>query len=378
MDDSSSSEDSEIDVFLIPLEDGHILVRPVDNHQLGVAGGSSTWGTWFSKSVPLVAALVGDIEGSRGHKGALFEMSPESLEKFREANLDQIGTYFRGVLRNEKGHASHQVQLKEVQIAQQLPTSMNLVMAAQLATIQAQLNRIEHQLEEVGENVAKVLQFLERNQRSDIEAMFEILESVGRHVKAEGKITPDHWGEIIGFRKELKALLGQVSGEVEPKIKNLEFDGTPQGNRDVLKKLDVNRIVVLVEGYQLITSGLAMWIEFQLLHTYQNGELHNTHIEEAKKDLKMLEESGKEFHESLDHALFGSPEIIPRTKLKMLLTQGLVRGKSKDKQALQEIEEYNEVLERIKPGDVNQRLALPKIEVALEGLSNGGKTVNRF
>ena len=34
---------------------------------------------------------------------------------------------------------------------------------------------------------------------------------------------------------------------------------------------------------------------------------------------------------------------------------------------------FNEVLERIKPGDVNQRLALPKIEVALEGLSNGGK-----
>lgn len=346
MDDSLNVEDSEIDVFLIPLEDGRILARPVDNSQLEVADGGSAWGAWFSKSGPLVAALFGDMEGGRGKNVALFEMSSESLEKFREAKLDEIGTYFRGVLRNEKGHASHQVQLKEVQIAQQIPTSMNLVMAAQLAAIQVQLDRIEHRIEEVNENVARILQFLERGQHSNIVVMFSTLKRVSSRVEAEGSISQVDWERIVGFGEKLEALLYSVSGEINSKVEDLKFDGTPQGHRDALKKLDVERIATLAGEHQLIVTSLAMWIELMLLRTYQNGELVNSDIEEAKKDIEVLEDKELKFHKSLSWIFSESAEITPRVWFKMLFeTGGIVLGRRCDEQALQELKGYQEILE---------------------------------
>ena len=147
-----TTEGADQEVYLVPLGDETVLAIPIGGQDdtLGVEG--PTLQTLIGAVGPLLGAA---LRGRGANAATYFELSPESLKKFEGARLDTVGSYFRGVLRNNEGQISHQVQLREVQASPAPPgiDPVALVQMAQMATLQAQLDRIEDTLADLSLSV---------------------------------------------------------------------------------------------------------------------------------------------------------------------------------------------------------------------------------
>ncbi len=305
-------------------------------------------------------------------------MSAESYRKYEDARLDEIGTYFRGVLRTSKGQASHQVQLREVQQTQ-VPIGFDTFAAAQMAAIQAQLDRIEDTLADLAISVSEVMQFLEVQQQAEIEAALRVVRNVHDRAKHTRAISDTDWTRITGLEHVLEKQLIAVRKELDRRLKSRVFGGTPEADREQMDRINPDRVAELVEAHWLLVGGLRGWNELLVLRKYQMGELGEEEVLDVKTRLKELRAQLDDVLYAVD--LIASPEheARPRRWLQRLFKDGIVLGARNDADNLASIAAGRETLKNVASGARRSLssasplkvLVLPDGEGAT-GLSNAG------
>lgn len=337
------NEDSELEVFLVPVGDDVVLAVPAGDMEVLAPEARHGLASLFSKTGPLIAAAL-DGSGDLNVRGAaLFEMSTDSYKKYKDARLDEVGAYFRGVLRTSKGQASHQVQLREVQPTQ-MPVGFNAIMAAQMAAIQAQLDRIEDTLADLAISVSEIMRFLEVQQRAEIEAALRVIRQVHDRARATRAISDTDWTRIVGVEQVLEKQLIAVRSELQSRLKNPKFGGTPEADRQQIDKINPDRVAELVDAHRLLTGGLRGWSELLALRKHQEGELTDEEVSALIERLQELRAQHDDVRDAVGMVASPAHEAKPRGRIQRLLKDGIVLGAKNDAENLTAIAVGRETL----------------------------------
>lgn len=342
------SEDFELEVFFTPIGDEKVLVVRAVDAEAPTSGKSYNLPTSFSK-VGLLATAVMDLLGEVGAQGAeLFEMSPNSYRQYKGGQLDEVGSYFRAVLRNQKGQTSHQVELRAVQRAQG-PPGANLIMAAQMMAIQAQLDRIEDTLATLSESVSDIMQFLEIQQRAEIEAAIGVLKQVHARARATRDISGTDWGRVVGLEQVLMKQLKGVKYELQNLLESPEFGNTPKDDHQRMERIKPDRVIELTRYYWLLSDGVRGWNELQALRKYQEGELTDMDVSDIISKMKELRAERESILTAIDRVVSAAKRSKPRGQMEMWLSrEGRYRAKKNDTSHLRVIAEKSEALENLR------------------------------
>lgn len=339
-------EDSDLEVFLVPVGDDVVLAVPAGDLESLASEARPKLASLFSKASPLIAAALerpGDLN-ARG--AALFEMSTDSYQKYKDARLDEVGAYFRGVLRTSKGQASHQVQLREVQQTQ-MPVGFNTIVAAQMAAIQAQLDRIENTLADLATSVSEVMRFLEVQQRAEIEAALRAIRKVHDRARSQRSISDTDWARIVGLEQVLEKQLIAVRIELQSRLQNPKFGGTPEDDRQQIDEINPDRVAELVHGHQLLAGGLRGWNELLALRKHQEGELTAEEVSDITTRLKELRAQQEDVRDAIGMVASPAQEARPRGNIQRLLKDGIVMGAKNDAENLAAIAVGRETLKKL-------------------------------
>ena len=369
------NEDSELEVFLVPVGDDVVLAVPAGDMEVVVSEARHGLASLFSKAGPLIVAAL-DGSGDLNVRGAaLFEMSTDSYQKYKDARLDEVGAYFRGVLRTSKGQASHQVQLREVQPTQ-MPVGFNAIMAAQMAAIQAQLDRIEDTLADLAISVSEIMRFLEVQQRAEIEAALRVIRQVHDRARTTRAISDTDWTRIVGLEQVLEKQLIAVRSELQSRLKNPKFGGTPEVDRQQIDKINPDRVAELVDGHQLLTGGLRGWSELLALRKHQEGELSDEEVSAIVTRLEELRAQQDDVRDAVDMVASAAHEAKPRGKIQRLLKDGIVIGAKSDAENLAAIAAGRETLKNVSGvrGSPSSASSFPRMLVFAEnGATDSGE-----
>lgn len=344
------NEDSEIEVFLVPVGDDVVLAVPTSELEQQASESRAGLASLFGKANPLIAAAMGHSGDVKGRGAALFEMSTESYRKYEDARLDEVGTYFRGVLRTSKGQASHQVQLREVQQTQ-VPIGFDTFAAAQMAAIQAQLDRIKDTLADLTVSVSEVMQFLEEQQQAEIEAALRVIRNVHDRAKRTRAISDTDWTRITGLEHVLEKQLIAVRKELDRRLKSRVFGGTPEADRKQMEMIEPDRVAELVKAHRLLVGGLRGWNELLVLRKYQMGELGEEEVLDVKTRLKELRAQQDDVLDAVDLIVSPENETRPRSRLQRLFKDGIVLGARNDAHNLVTIAAGRETLKNVGSGE---------------------------
>lgn len=342
------SEDFELEVFFTPIGDDKALVVRAVDAEAPASGKSYNLPTSFSK-VGLLATAIMDLLGEVGTQGAeLFEMSPNSYRQYKGGQLDEVGSYFRAVLRNQKGQTSHQVELRAVQRAQG-PAGANLIMAAQMMAIQAQLDRIEDTLATLSESVTGIMQFLEIQQRAEIEAAIDVLKQVHTRARAARDISGTDWGRVVGLEQVLMKQLKGVKYELHNLLENPQFGNTPKVDCQQMERIKPDRVIKLTRYYWLLSGGVRRWNELQALRKYQEGELTDMDVSDIISKMKELRAERESILTAIDDVVSSAKKSKPQSDWDMLWRmEGRHQAKKKDPSRLRFIAEKSEALENLR------------------------------
>lgn len=340
------SEDSDLEVFLVPVGDDVVLAVPAGDLEGLASEARPGLASLFSKASPLIAAALDRPGGLNTRGAALFEMSTDSYQKYKGARLDEVGAYFRGVLRTSKGQASHQVQLREVQQAQ-MPVGFNTIVAAQMAAIQAQLDRIEDTLADLAISVSEIMRFLEVQQRAEIEAALRVIRKVHDRARAKGAISDTDWARIVGLEQVLEKQLIAVRSELQSRLRNPKFGRTPEADRQQIDKINPDRVAELVHGHRLLTGGLRGWNELLALRKHQKGEFTAEEVSDIMTRLKELRAQQEDVRDAVGLVASPAQEAKPRGNIQRLLKDGIVMGAKNDAENLAAIAVGRETLRNL-------------------------------
>lgn len=339
-------EVDETEVVLTRLESGHILAAPISESGDFSPNSNSGFSSLIGSAGPLITAVLEGLGCVDSKNTMLFEMSPESLQQFREARLDEVGPYFRGVLRNIKGQASHQVQLREVR-RMQVPSGFSILLAAQMAAIQVRLDQIERNLDDLAEDVTEIKNFLERQQSSEISAAFQTVAEIYQGAQQNGEISGANWLRTVECEQPLRAQRDAVWSELENRLTLRDLSGPPKEVQRKMEKLDPERVTELIDEHRLLSVGLSRWTELWLLRLYKTNELSVHDLKIAEERLEILETQQLSIPVLLNALISQLKEIGPRKWSQKLVTDGLFLGEKRDSKALQEIETGRLVLEEM-------------------------------
>ena len=367
-----TTDGADQEVYLVPLGDETVLAIPIGGQDdtLGVEG--PTLQTLIGAVGPLLGAA---LRGRGANAATYFELSPESLKKFEGARLDTVGSYFRGVLRNNEGQISHQVQLREVQASPAPPgiDPVALVQMAQMAALQAQLDRIEDTLADLSLSVERVAQFLETQQRARIESAIRLLRELHDRARVSGSISSTDWDRLSGVELDLETQLLAVRTELEHRLSGREFGKSPKDDAKQMKEVDPGRIAELVHLHRMLLGGLRGWNELLLLRKFESNELNEAEAEAVRNRLLALEDQHRTVFNQIRDVSSASQKSRPRSAIRRLVTDGLVIGGKNDDRHLDFLSAQREDLlgiikatERELPGRPVRRLltASPDDEVA--------------
>lgn len=331
-----TTANSDEEVFLVPLGDDEVLAVPVavqvESAQLDV-----------SALVEAVGPLVTAVLKRHGAGGRIFELSPESQHRMLAARRDDVGPYFRGVLRDADGRISHQLQLREVHAAS-APSGLDALAAVQMAAIQAQLSRIEDSLGEIASAVSDVVGFLEVQQRSRVEAALQMLRELHDRARQTGSVTGTDWQRLIGVELDLETQLRAVTIELARRLGGRRFGKSPKSDAQEMQAINPERVAGLVKAHRMLVGGLRGWNEILMLRKYEAGELTEAEVTTAKERLMRLEAQQQEVLTLLRTVITASEETTGRGVLHRLLTDGLVVGGDNDKRHIKSVESAREGL----------------------------------
>ncbi|ALP50558.1 hypothetical protein P9K31_04935 [Corynebacterium glutamicum] len=339
------NEDFELEVFFVPVGDDVVLALPTGDVEELPSKEHPRLATIFNKVSPLIASVLGQNSDQNNRSAALFEMSADSYEQYKNARLDVIDTYFRGVLRTSKGQASHQVQLREVQQTQ-IPTGFSPILAAQMAAIQVQLDRIEDSLAELATSISEIMQFLEMQQQSEIKAAVKIIREVHDRAKVKNTISDTDWTRISGHELVLQGQLIAVRDELKTRLEDIRFGNTPASARKQMDSMDPARVANLFQSHRLLTGGLRGWNELYTLRQHQMGELDETDVSDTVKRLKELQDQQEDIEKAIAQVTSPEKEVKPRSRIQRLFTDGMVLGKKNDLKNLTIVDAGRETMKK--------------------------------
>lgn len=317
---------------LVLVDEHHLLV--LDEDAAAECASGFTLDDAARAAGPLLTALL-KCAGSSGAK--LYEMSPESQKLLQGAELNKVGSYFRGVLRDGDGRLSHQVQLREVKPPSKAPAGFDVAMAAQLAAVQLQLNRIEDAVYAVGVNVEHVLNFVQDQQRARIRACISLVGEIHGHVEATGALAPTDWARLHGVELDLETQRLAVAEELERRV-GLKLSGNPKEAVKAMKsKVDAQRVEELLAQHRLLVFGLRQVLELTLLERLQAGHLDDRYVEAARARLEGLAGSHLGLLGGIEALVEKASKVRPRSNWDKFWSDGLVLGGSNDDKDLAEI-----------------------------------------
>lgn len=351
---------ADAEYFLMPLDEGRLLAVPLEEdprHQ------SQHFGEDAARALgPLIATALrkGGASGAR-----VFEMSPESERLLATARKNEVGSYFRGVLRNDAGKVSHQVQLREIKPAAS-PSPFEQVAAAQLAAIQSQLERIEDILNTVVLNTARVIQHVEDQQRARVLAALRLIGEVHERTAQAGALSGTDWDRLTGTVEfELEAQLTAVGDELERRLADAHFSNNPKHAIKAMDQLDPQRVSELVELHRVLVGGLRRYTELLLVRKLDVGEFDEREALEAQSRLRALHERHAKVLKRLEEVAAAARQPRPRSNFERLFSDGIVLGSQNDYRDLVGIEAGRKVIEasvtesrRPKAIEASKRLAL--------------------
>ncbi len=349
------SEDSELEVFIIPVGNNELLAVPTGDLDAPAAKEWSKIASTFTKAGLLATTALDVLGGVNKQNAALFEMSPDSYRQYKGARLDEVGGFFRAVLRTQQGQTSHQVQLRAVQPTQ-VPVGATMIAAAQMIAIQAQLDRIEDTLATLTASVSEIMQFLENQQRAEIDAVICPLRQILEHARVTRKISDTDWQRVANFEFVLGKQLGLVKDELQNRLKIAEFGDTPEADHQRMNEIDPDRVAELARYYWLLSGGVRGWTELLALRKYQEGELTGMEVSAIKSRLKKIRIEQENILNTIGSVVSAAGKAKPRSRINMWLSNGEYRGGRKDK---------NEHLPAIKKGRDALELLYNDLAVAL-------------
>lgn len=333
-----SADDAEY--YLLPLEDNRIVALPT---QSGGSGELAGFGEDFARSVGPLLATALRKGGASGAK--VYELSPESQRKLATARTNEVGSYFRGVLRRDDGRVSHQVQLREVTPAN-VPTPFEAMAGAQLAAIQAQLGRIEEILNSVALNTERIVDFLEREQRASILGALSIIAEVHDNTVRNGALSGADWSRLSGtIELEIKKQLGAIGEELEDRLARANFKSDPKHSIKEMDQLDPKRINSLVELHRVLVGGLRRYLELLLVRKIDEGSFDEHEALRARERLQELYERHAGVLERLEAIAEQAGRARPRSNLQRLFHDGIVGGSHNDAKDLAGIEKGRKSIE---------------------------------
>ena len=317
----------DAEYYLLPLEGNKVLAVPTDDQ-----GELSTDLSMLGEDVvralgPLITTALRK-SGTTGAK--VFEMSPESEKLLASAKTAEVGSYFRGVLRNERGHATHQVQLREVKPVAG-PSPFEQVAAAQLAAIQAQLERIEDILNSVALNTTRIVEHIEAQQRARILASLKLIAEIHERTVRTGTLASTDWNRLTGsIELELESQLGAISDELGRRLAGGAFTSNPKQAAKVMEELDPKRISELVELHRVLVVGLRRYTELLLVRKLDAEEFDEQEALDAQARLLALYERHSGLLSRLEEIALAASKAKPRGNLQRLVTDGILIGSRND------------------------------------------------
>lgn len=327
------SENYELETFVFPIGDDEVLVMPARDPE---APPTKEWpenaSTFIKAGIKagLLTTTALDLLGVVSMpKAVLFEMSPDSYREYKGARLDEVGTYFRAVLRTQQGQTSHQVQLRAVQQAP-VPVGANMLAAAQMMAIQAQLDRIEGTLATLMESAAEIMQFLEVQQRAEIEAALQVLRQVGERAKDSGALSDTDWERVVGLEIVLEKQLISVKYDLEKRLRNAEFGVTPKADHQRMNEINPNRVAELARYYWLLSGGVRGWTELLALRRCQEGEFTDPEFFAIKSRMEKLQAEQENILDLVSSVASAAKKSKLRSFLEMLLSDGVIKGGRRD------------------------------------------------
>ncbi|WP_300578896.1 hypothetical protein [uncultured Nocardioides sp.] len=338
-----TTEGGDREVFLVPLGDETVLAVPVEAQDRAPDADGPDLAALIHAVGPLVGAA---LKGRNATGATCFEMSPESLQQFKDARLDNVGSYFRGVLRNPDGQISHQVQLREVQAAPAPPgfDPVAVTQMVQMASIQAQLDRIEDTLADLTISVEQVARFLETQQRARIEAAIQLLRELHDRARVTGAVSETDWNRLSGVELDLETQLRAVRAELTQRLSGRSFGSSPSADAKQMKEIDPKRIAELVELHRLLLGGLRGWNELLLLRKFETGELSDGEVAVAIERLSNLEDHHRTMLAQIKKVASASKMSKPRGALQRLLTDGILLGGQNDARNLSSVKDGRRIL----------------------------------
>ncbi|MEX1907593.1 hypothetical protein L6241_04690 [Janibacter sp. Y6] len=266
------------------------------------------------------------------HARKVYELSPESADLLIDARLDTVGSYFRGVLRSDKGQVSHQLQLREVEA--RTFSAIEALTAVQLLVIQQQLRQIKVSVDAVTRDVRHVVRALEIEQRSQVEAALDTVRRVRAIAGTTGAVDDSDWSRVAHLEQVFKATLLGVENELLLRLNGATFGASPQADATAMQDVDTARVAALVDLMCVLHSALREWDETYLLYKLTRGEVTDTHLEQVVRDMRSRNDRGVKVLEAVTQTTDRSMSAHPRGMFHRLLTNGLVVGEREDEKNL--------------------------------------------
>ena len=356
--------DSE-DVYLVPIDDQHVLAVPVAH------GSSNPSLSEAAKLMADVGPLIGAALRRRGQgSAALYDMSPESRRALLQFKTNDVDGYFRGVLRREDGKTAHQVQLREVDREPSAAGGVDPIVAAQLAAIQFQLNRMEDTLNDVALGVANVASFLEIDQRAKIEAALRIICEVHDRAGVHGLVSDTEWQRLAGIELLIETQLNAVRSELQDRFERASFKGNPKHDVKAIDAADPSRLAALLSLQRALIGALRRSQEVLLLRKIGLEEFDETEARTALERLYLLERDYTLLDERARKLIESATQARPRSNWERLISDGIVMGEKNDRNDLAKIANGCDVLRKALPAPV-ERSALTSRRPMLELTSSG-------
>ena len=324
-------------VVLVPEDEGRLVIFGRD---LGALAQSLDWVTPAAK---LLSELLGG--GSEaGLQGRYFTIRPEDEIAYDRLKKAAAGDgYVYGSLRNDSGFA-HAMAFREADGAPvapaQLPSSVVLATAVQLAVIEQRLDRIEEALEAVGTGVAAMLSLLRRDHAASVVAAADVLREVTETTRRTGRISAADWDRIAGLDKTVRRRWLAVIDEMQEFGETLKLTGRIADDRRIPRTLSAGRWSQLVQqSYGLERAGL-QWASAYALKLQQDGQDDPVAVERVHESLRTLADRRDAIIAGVIATLNEAPTAKRRSNWELLLKEGVPGGRRHDSTDLRELARF--------------------------------------
>lgn len=349
------------DAALAPYR-GEVLIRPLGTREVllvGVDDGAEGW-------APVAAAVADAVRAALGVKDGTpigerrFTLSPESLARLDTDRTQNVDGYFRGVLMDGEGKYSHQILLKEAHDAPVGIDPVGVMVAVQLAAMQAQLDRMEALFERGVAKIEAIRDHLEVQQAAEANAALAAIGRVYADVTARGGTVGEvDWSRLAHLEHTLGRALDAVDQELEHVAARLRFTGKAATDIKTVNRFDPDRVVLLVRMHLALEEGTRRWVYLMGLRKHEQGEHDPVAIERHYADLEAAAHHRQDLVGQILSTVESARRAEGRPWPELLLKQGLLGGWKVDADRVAEVEAFKAAVKSSDLLSASRRLPLP-------------------